>query len=143
MVEVLSAPPPLSKGDILMLSDFTKVLDRLDGLALRSEHEAKALCPAHDDKNPSLNIKAEDGRLLLKCFARCSTEEVVAALNMEMKDLFADGGSEVVPFRPSLNRSTVSSASGGIQDPPPPPSDDEDNDEGGEGALPPRRTLKH
>jgi 5S rRNA maturation endonuclease (ribonuclease M5) len=48
-----------------------------------------ACCPAHDDHSPSLSIKeAEDGAVLLKCFAGCSTEQVVAALGLRTADLF-------------------------------------------------------
>jgi len=48
-----------------------------------------ARCPVHDDKNPSLSItKGDDGRVLLKCFAGCSTEEIVKALGLTMADLF-------------------------------------------------------
>jgi len=97
-----------------MLTDFTKVLDRLDGLALKSEHEAMARCPAHDDKNPSLSVKAEDGKLLLKCFAGCSVDEILDATGVAKRDLFADGG-EVVPFRTAPNRPTDLSASGGVK----------------------------
>ncbi len=42
-----------------------------------------ALCPAHDDKNPSLSIDVQpDGKILLKCFAGCSQEAVVEALRV-------------------------------------------------------------
>lgn len=81
-----------------MLSAYEHVLGRLEDLRLESEKNAKALCPAHDDRNPSLSIKADDDKLLLKCFAGCSTEEVVAALGLELRDLFADDGEREVPF---------------------------------------------
>ncbi len=48
-----------------------------------------ALCPAHADKNPSLSIREEGGKILMFCFAGCSTEAVLAALNIDAKDLFA------------------------------------------------------
>ena len=39
------------------------------------------LCPAHDDRNPSLSVGVgRDGRLLMRCFAGCAFENVVAAL---------------------------------------------------------------
>lgn len=39
-----------------------------------------ARCPAHDDRTPSLSIKAgEGGRLLLRCFAGCGFEEILEA----------------------------------------------------------------
>ena len=56
-----------------------------------------ALCPAHEDKNPSLSITSgEDGRILLKCHAGCSAEAVVGALGLTVKDLFPDA-----PNRPA------------------------------------------
>jgi putative DNA primase/helicase len=64
------------------------VLDRLEGVKQRGEGY-QALCPAHDDHEPSLSIaEGEDGRALLKCFAGCEAEEIVSALELEMKDLF-------------------------------------------------------
>ena len=48
-----------------------------------------ACCPAHNDKGPSLAIReADDGRILLHCFAGCETLSVVQALGMDMTDLF-------------------------------------------------------
>jgi len=48
----------------------------------------KALCPAHDDHNPSLSVKrGDDGRVLVHCHAGCSTESVVDALSLTMADL--------------------------------------------------------
>jgi len=48
-----------------------------------------ARCPAHDDKGPSLAIKAaDDGRVLLHCFAGCDVHSVVGAVGMDISDLF-------------------------------------------------------
>jgi hypothetical protein len=48
-----------------------------------------ACCPAHNDKGPSLAIReADDGRILLHCFAGCETLSVVQAVGMDMTDLF-------------------------------------------------------
>jgi putative DNA primase/helicase len=48
----------------------------------------KALCPAHADKNPSLSIRQTDGKTLIHCYAGCSSESVLAALGIEVRDLF-------------------------------------------------------
>ncbi len=49
-----------------------------------------ARCPAHDDGVASLSIgRGDDGRVLLKCFAGCHTDEIVSALGMTKADLFA------------------------------------------------------
>ena len=40
-----------------------------------------ARCPAHDDRTPSLSISdADDGKVLLHCFAGCDRERVIATL---------------------------------------------------------------
>jgi hypothetical protein len=74
-----------------------KILDRLRG-ARRYDGSWKALCPAHEDREPSLSVtEVGDGRALLKCFAGCATEDIVAELGLEMKDLFERrNGSAVV-----------------------------------------------
>jgi len=49
-----------------------------------------ACCPAHTDKNPSLSIKeTQDGDVLLHCFSGCGVDDVLAALGLEMSDLFS------------------------------------------------------
>jgi hypothetical protein len=48
----------------------------------------EALCPAHDDTNPSLSINpGDDGRVLIHCHAGCPPESVVASLDLKMSDL--------------------------------------------------------
>ena len=48
-----------------------------------------ARCPAHDDNGPSLSVRENtDGALLVYCFAGCEVSEVVAALGLDMADLF-------------------------------------------------------
>lgn len=49
-----------------------------------------ARCPAHADRNPSLSIHEHGGKILLHCFANCTTEAICAALNIEMGDLFSE-----------------------------------------------------
>ena len=50
-----------------------------------------ALCPAHADRNPSLSVaEADDGKLLIKCFAGCDATDIVAALGLELSNLYPD-----------------------------------------------------
>jgi hypothetical protein len=50
-----------------------------------------ARCPAHQDRSPSLTIRAEeDGRILLHCHAGCETAAVMGAVGLELKDLFPE-----------------------------------------------------
>jgi 5S rRNA maturation endonuclease (ribonuclease M5) len=49
----------------------------------------QAHCPAHEDGNPSLSITTGNhGRVLVKCFAGCSYDEIVSASGLEPADLF-------------------------------------------------------
>ncbi len=46
-------------------------------------------CLAHNEKGPSLAVRElPDGLVLLHCFAGCETESVLAAVGMDMTDLF-------------------------------------------------------
>ena len=64
------------------------ILDRLSGVRENGEQWV-ALCPAHEDRHPSLSIRrGNDGRCLVNCFAGCAAEDVVAAIGLELKDLF-------------------------------------------------------
>lgn len=50
-------------------------------------------CPVHEDEKPSLSVgEGADRRVLLKCQRGCSTEAVVAALGLQMADLFENRG---------------------------------------------------
>jgi len=75
-----------------MLANFENVLDRLN-VASRNGEKAMSYCPAHDDRsNPSLSLKAENGKLLLHCFAGCRPEDIVSKVGLGMQELFAEGG---------------------------------------------------
>lgn len=66
-----------------------KVLNRLDKVKPAGGDKWKACCPAHDDKHPSLAIsETSEGVILLKCWAGCTTKEIVSAIGLELRDLF-------------------------------------------------------
>jgi hypothetical protein len=65
-----------------------RLLGRLDGVRqTRTGYIAR--CPSHADRDPSLSItEADDGRVLVKCFAACTAAGIVAAVGLTMADLF-------------------------------------------------------
>jgi hypothetical protein len=68
------------------------LLSRLEGVH-RSGSKATALCPAHEDTASSFSAsEGRDGRILLKCFAGCTVEQIVAALGLQMSDLMGANG---------------------------------------------------
>ena len=51
--------------------------------AKRNENGYLDVCPAHQDRNPSLSIKVTaDGKLLLHCFAGCRFEDIIHAAGL-------------------------------------------------------------
>lgn len=75
-----------------MSEALDSILARLQGVR-RNGSGWQALCPAHADKNPSLSIDVRDGKMLVHCHAGCSTEAVLAAARIEMRELFLDGAT--------------------------------------------------
>ena len=53
------------------------------------QNSIQALCPSHNDKNPSLTASYTDEKILVKCQAECPFEKIVTALGMEQSQLFA------------------------------------------------------
>lgn len=67
------------------------VLSRLDKVRASAGDRWTARCPAHDDRGPSLALRAlPDGRVLLHCFAGCTPSEVLGALGLDFDVLFPE-----------------------------------------------------
>jgi hypothetical protein len=75
------------------VSAVERVLEHVEGIQKRS-NGFWALCPAHDDHDPSLHIQeADNGNALLICRTGCIQAEVIASLErrgFNRRDLFAD-----------------------------------------------------
>ena len=70
-------------------SPIDRMLHRLEKVKSTGPGKWQALCPAHDDKRPSLSIKeADDHKVLLKCWSGCGAAEIVNALGLSLADLF-------------------------------------------------------
>jgi DNA primase len=72
------------------MSNLDKVLSRLDMVKRIGDGRYKALCPAHDDRTPSLAIKDADGRILLHCFCGCETIDVLGAIGLDFTDIMPE-----------------------------------------------------
>lgn len=66
----------------------TRIEDALRAHGCRQRGDSWT-CPAHEDADPSLSVGVgEDGRVLLRCFTGCTPEAIVAAIGLQMADLF-------------------------------------------------------
>jgi putative DNA primase/helicase len=62
-----------------------------------------ALCPAHDDRNASLSVGGgQDGRVLVRCHAGCSTEAIVSAVGLKVADLLQGGSGNTTAQKPRI-----------------------------------------
>ena len=65
------------------------ILASLERVRSTGRDSWSARCPAHDDGTASLSVReADDGKVLVHCFAGCSVHEVVSAVGMKVDDLF-------------------------------------------------------
>ena len=73
----------------MIITELLAGLEQVKGT--NGQYTAK--CPAHDDRVNSLSVSVgRDGRILLHCHAGCTTEAILAAMHLDMKDLFPAQG---------------------------------------------------
>ncbi len=77
-----------------------KILERLEHVRKTSGDQWVAVCPAHDDRSPSLHVREkDDGRVLIHCKAGCGALEVLDAIELTYDDLFPDSMEDHKLFR--------------------------------------------
>ena len=64
----------------------------------------KALCPAHDDHNPSLSISQEEEKILINCHAGCNTESIMQQIGLELTDLFNNSEMPTLEKKPQTRQ---------------------------------------
>ena len=74
-----------ANNEVTSFENFLSYFDEVDKL---NNGNYEALCPAHDDSNPSLHIKKKGARILLDCKAGCSNKDVMRSIGLKMEDLF-------------------------------------------------------
>ena len=79
------------------------ILSRLEKVRRTGRGNWLACCPAHEDRSPSMTIhQADDGRILVKCFAGCSFEDIAGAVGMGWEPWFPPKQAE--DFKPPIRR---------------------------------------
>jgi hypothetical protein len=71
-----------------------ELVSRLEGVK-RTGRGYITRCAGHADQSPSLSVcEAEDGRILVHCFAGCSVEAICKAIGCRLADLFPNEQGE-------------------------------------------------
>lgn len=92
------------------------LLSRLDAVISTGKGTWRARCPGHGSKGRTLAVKeADDGRVLVKCFADCDIHTVLGAVGLSVNDLFPEplpttGKREYFPVADVLRCLTQESA---------------------------------
>ncbi len=73
----------------MKLNDF---ITYFHGVKAVKENEYMALCPAHDDHNPSLSIglSPDRERILLHCYAGCEAKDILNNVGLTVKNLYVN-----------------------------------------------------
>jgi hypothetical protein len=86
-------------------SPLKRLVKRLQATPDGDGSTFKALCPAHNDKKPSLSLsEGTAGNALVFCHADCSTQAVLDVLGLSLRDLYPKRGD--YNFRENSNKRT-------------------------------------
>lgn len=88
--------------------NIDEILKKLQGV-FETSNGWGAGCPAHDDAKQSLSIAVDGPKTLLFCHAGCATTDIVAAMGLQMRDLFTDGNGKrtveaIYPYHDKNNK---------------------------------------
>ncbi len=80
-----------------------EIFEQLKGFKVKESGKSyMACCPAHNDTNPSLQIKiTDDGKYSLRCYAGCELEAIIAKLDLDPS--LISGYSEIIATYPYQN----------------------------------------
>lgn len=67
-----------------------RIISMLSDIRPRGEDRWIARCPAHDDHSPSLSIRQTSDRVLMRCWAGCTVDDICSAIGITLADLYRD-----------------------------------------------------
>jgi hypothetical protein len=71
--------------------NINAVLSRLQKVKPTGNNRWTCLCPAHDDRSPSMHIKlSESGHVLINCKVGCEVYDILGAIGLDWKDVMPD-----------------------------------------------------
>ena len=90
--------------------ELTQILGKFEGVE-ETRDGYLALCPTHNDTNPSLVISVKpDGTVLMKCRAGCSNGDILKAVDLSFADLFDVRGEATFTAKPDAKVSPADRA---------------------------------
>ncbi len=108
-------------------SPIDRLLPLLSEAKQTGERTWRARCPAHQDRNPSLDVRVgDDDTVLLQCRSqRCTAEAICVAVGLTLSDLFptgshrgngpAGGNGRPTPSKPHRLSATIDDLIGALR----------------------------
>ena len=67
---------------------FNRIVEQTKATSTGSGGQYSGLCPAHNDRSPSLSLTLTEDRILIKCHSGCSINEICSGFGIKKSDLF-------------------------------------------------------
>ena len=80
------------------------IIDRTNAKNSGDGNSYLGLCPAHEDRNPSLSLTLGDNKILLNCHAGCSFDGIVSAVGMNQSQFFVHSDNSKTPKKKEVCR---------------------------------------
>ncbi len=80
------------------------IIDRTNAKNSGDGNSYLGLCPAHEDRNPSLSLTLADNKILLNCHAGCSFDGIVSAVGMNQSQFFFHSDISKTPKKKEVCR---------------------------------------
>jgi len=80
------------------------IIDRTNAKNSGDGNSYLGLCPAHEDRNPSLSLTLADNKILLNCHAGCSFDGIVSAVGMNQSQFFVHSDNSKTPKKKEVCR---------------------------------------
>lgn len=88
------------------MSLLDPIVSRLERVKWVKPDQVVACCPAHADDTPSLALRDVGDKVLIRCYAGCTFDEIAAALGMQPREFFADSKAPRSPI-PGVSRRQI------------------------------------
>jgi len=67
---------------------FNRIVEQTKATSTGSRGQYRGLCPAHNDRSPSLSLTLTEDRILIKCHSGCSINEICSGFRIKKSNLF-------------------------------------------------------
>jgi len=83
---------------------FNRIVEQTKATTTGTGGQYSSLCPAHNDRSPSLSLTLTEDRILIKCHSGCSIKEVCSGLGIKESDFIKNVDPIQKPKGPLINR---------------------------------------